>query len=766
MRPLPLLTTSSLPLLLLLTLTILLLHQPSPVTATITISTSGKQYHSRPAAFGFKLDYGLQYVALLQIAEDDLHLCAGEEEERSDGLDWEEDRLKLKRDDGSGSSVKIEEDRLKRDGFLENNENINDRALFDEEDTEGWLREEQEERDEARRRLLEVEPMNESPTATLVTNGIHHHRTRGTHSYRHPNTEEKKKTVNVIGDNSNYYWDDDHFEISNVDTTDKTSSKNATQQQKEIHVMPSHGVPVAILAKRGQCTYETKARVASTLTSPHGTVRFVIVYDNVPGDGNHLITMMPEENDAHEGQGGGKDGHELWKEVGLVFVSYESGLDLREFIESQSRHVLLQGGPRVLIDASDHWVFPPMDESAAGLAFLLMLFGCVCSMSLFLNTTLYGGRGSGDSIIMNDHQLFFLGPDGPTAATGGGARNGGNGGSSRRNGGRGNGLRLLTLEEVETLPTMEYCAPDLNDSEGEEGPNNLELRDKSEMPYLADEYDNDNGNADGNQQPQQEEGQLQRDSSLHGIDNEEGVDSPRGGLCEHLLPGKKSDPHFDHNTCSICLDEYELGEQIRVLPCQHTFHSNCIFPWLTERSPTCPLCKAMFEAVQYEEEEEGQQEEGGDASNNAGGEGEAGAGEGAESMPRPPLEDEPPVHRGRSQRQQRRQRQEEAREERAAQRQHRRQRSGRDNNTTAPEANTDVSGEEASPMPSAVNEEEQNLGSGGEEATPSSGSRRRWWRGLFGMAGATATTEAVVSSDNALEEPLLTSDSDDADNIV
>ena len=41
-----------------------------------------------------------------------------------------------------------------------------------------------------------------------------------------------------------------------------------------------------------------------------------------------------------------------------------------------------------------------------------------------------------------------------------------------------------------------------------------------------------------------------------------------------------------------------------MLPCQHTFHSECIFPWLTERSPTCPLCKAMFEAVQYEEEED------------------------------------------------------------------------------------------------------------------------------------------------------------------
>lgn len=75
---------------------------------------------------------------------------------------------------------------------------------------------------------------------------------------------------------------------------------------------------VALLAKRGQCTYETKARVASTLTSPHGTVRFVIVYNDDPDGG--MITMMPKSSDT------GATGHDLYSELGLVFVSYLNGL--------------------------------------------------------------------------------------------------------------------------------------------------------------------------------------------------------------------------------------------------------------------------------------------------------------------------------------------------------------------------------------------------------------------------------------------------------
>jgi len=50
----------------------------------------------------------------------------------------------------------------------------------------------------------------------------------------------------------------------------------------------------------------------------------------------------------------------------------------------------------------------------------------------------------------------------------------------------------------------------------------------------------------------------------------------------------------EYNTvCSICLEDFEYGEQLRVMPCRHQFHTECILPWLTERQGFCPLCKVQ-----------------------------------------------------------------------------------------------------------------------------------------------------------------------------
>ncbi|KAG2224793.1 hypothetical protein INT45_005317 [Circinella minor] len=43
--------------------------------------------------------------------------------------------------------------------------------------------------------------------------------------------------------------------------------------------------------------------------------------------------------------------------------------------------------------------------------------------------------------------------------------------------------------------------------------------------------------------------------------------------------------------CHVCLEKFELLENVRVLPCQHGFHQECIDKWLMEAQNRCPLCR-------------------------------------------------------------------------------------------------------------------------------------------------------------------------------
>ena len=62
-----------------------------------------------------------------------------------------------------------------------------------------------------------------------------------------------------------------------------------------------------------------------------------------------------------------------------------------------------------------------------------------------------------------------------------------------------------------------------------------------------------------------------------------GASSGGGGGGGGFHPGRQRE-------CAICLDSFQTGEVLRMLPCQHRFHSVCLDQWLTG-SVLCPLCK-------------------------------------------------------------------------------------------------------------------------------------------------------------------------------
>ena len=43
--------------------------------------------------------------------------------------------------------------------------------------------------------------------------------------------------------------------------------------------------------------------------------------------------------------------------------------------------------------------------------------------------------------------------------------------------------------------------------------------------------------------------------------------------------------------CIICGKEYEKGDKITILECEHKFHKECINKWLNEGKNICPMCK-------------------------------------------------------------------------------------------------------------------------------------------------------------------------------
>ena len=77
---------------------------------------------------------------------------------------------------------------------------------------------------------------------------------------------------------------------------------------------------------------------------------------------------------------------------------------------------------------------------------------------------------------------------------------------------------------------------------------------------------------------------------------EDNMGSVNKGLTKNQfekLPEVKYDKnkYSENYQCIICMEEFKIKEKVKLLPCGHIFHKNCIKEWLLKQK-SCPFCKS------------------------------------------------------------------------------------------------------------------------------------------------------------------------------
>ena len=70
-----------------------------------------------------------------------------------------------------------------------------------------------------------------------------------------------------------------------------------------------------------------------------------------------------------------------------------------------------------------------------------------------------------------------------------------------------------------------------------------------------------------------------------------GGEPPAGSRAHELVESVTLD---GEETCHICLEDL-TGDAVRLRRCGHSFHKDCLMPWISNHHATCPLCRTALE---------------------------------------------------------------------------------------------------------------------------------------------------------------------------
>ncbi|KAA8894319.1 hypothetical protein FN846DRAFT_900949 [Sphaerosporella brunnea] len=170
----------------------------------------------------------------------------------------------------------------------------------------------------------------------------------------------------------------------------------------------------------------------------------------------------------------------------------------------------------------------------------------------------------------------------------------------------------LARAVLDTIPIVRFGGPSSEPPEVPKPTEDLEMQDGNAMPEPAPDAEAATTGEASVVGPAEREG-GEGGAGSNESENAE-TDSIAAGTVPLTTTKTTEEALSSQKRCPVCMEDFTQGEELRMLPCHHHFHPDCIDPWLLNVSGSCPLCR-----IDLHPEQE------------ADGEGEAGAGENAGS---------------------------------------------------------------------------------------------------------------------------------------